>query len=91
MANLKSSKKRALQNVKRNARNQARRSELKTLTKKFVEAVETNDVASAQNLMVLTESKIARAKGKGLLRANTASRKIGTLARKLAVLQKKAA
>lgn len=91
MANLKSSKKRAIQNVKRNARNQARRSELKTLTKKFVEAVATNDVTTAQNLMLLTESKIARAQGKGLLRANTASRKIGTLARKLAVLQKKAA
>lgn len=91
MANLKSSKKRARQNVKRNARNQARRSELKTITKKFVEAVTKNDVTAAQDLMLLTESKIARAKSKGILRANTASRKIGTLARKLAVLQKKAA
>ena len=88
MANLKSSKKRARQNVIRNARNQSRRSELKTLTKKFEQAVAANDVAVAQDLMTLTESKIARAKGKGLLRANTASRKIGTLARKLANLQK---
>ena len=84
MANLKSAKKRALQNVKRRLRNQARKSELKTLTKKFFEAVSANDTKVAQELLRTTESKIARAKGKGLLSANTAARKISNLTKSLA-------
>lgn len=84
MANLKSAKKRALQNVKRRLRNQARKSELKTLTKKYLEAVNANDTKVAQELLRTTESKIARAKGKGLLSPNTAARKISSLAKSLA-------
>jgi small subunit ribosomal protein S20 len=89
MANLKSSKKRAIQNVKKNKRNTARRSDIKTITKKFVEAIESNNVVLAQELITKAESKIARGKTKGVLAANTASRKISTLARKLAKLQAK--
>jgi ribosomal protein S20 len=37
------------------------------------------------------ESKLARAKGKGVIHANTAQRKIGRLAKKVAVLQKEQA
>jgi len=84
MANLKSSKKRALQNEKRRQVNQARKSEVKTLTKKFLEAVASQDSASAQELLRLAESKIARAKGKGLFDANTAARKISRLAKQVA-------
>ncbi len=88
MANLKSAKKRARQNVKRHSCNQARRSEIKTVTKKFMAALEANDLGLAQELMVSAESKIARAKGKGIVKPNTASRKISTLARRLAAKQK---
>jgi small subunit ribosomal protein S20 len=84
MANLKSAKKSALQDSKARLRNQARRSELKTVSKKFLEAVEAKDIKGAQELLRLAESKIARAKGKGVLPANTAARKISKLARKLA-------
>jgi small subunit ribosomal protein S20 len=91
MANLKSAKKRARQNVVHRSRNQARRSELKTLTKKFLEAVDANDAQSARELMVLAESSIARAKGKKVLKPNTAARKISSMAKRLSTLQKKGA
>lgn len=87
MANLKSSKKRARQGVKRQLINQSRKSEIKTLTKKLLDAVEAKDLTQAQSLMQTAESKIARAKGKGLFAANTAARKISTLAKKVATLQ----
>jgi small subunit ribosomal protein S20 len=89
MANLKSSKKRAVQNKKRRRCNQSRRSALKTITKQFIDAIEAKDVATAQELFVQAQSDIARAKGKHVLKANTASRKIGTLAKRLNALQKK--
>jgi|WetSurMetagenome_2_1015567.scaffolds.fasta_scaffold50178_3 small subunit ribosomal protein S20 len=89
MANLKSAKKRAIQNKKRQACNQARRSEFKTLTKKFFEALEDKDMATARELMLLAESQLARAKSKRVVKANTASRKISRMARKLSTIEKK--
>lgn len=88
MANLKSAKKRAKQIAKRRVINQARESELKTLTKKFLEAVDAKDTTVARDLLCLAESKIARAKGKGVLKRNTASRKVSRLAKKLAQVEK---
>jgi len=84
MANLKSAKKRAIQNKKRQARNQARRTELKTLTKKYLDALDNNDITLARELMRETESKLARAKGKGVVKKETAQRKISKLTKKLA-------
>ena len=90
MANLKSSKKRALQNVKRQARNQARRSTIKTLTRKFMDAVQNNEVTEAQTLFVAAQSEIARGKGKGVLKKNTAAHKVSRLAKQLSTLTKSA-
>lgn len=84
MPNIKSAKKRVLQTAKRQLRNQARRSSLKTAVKKVFAALELNDVEGSKALLVAAESKIARAKGKGLLHPNTAARKISRLAKKVA-------
>lgn len=84
MANLKQTKKRALQNVKCHLVNQARKSEIKTLTKKFFAAVDAKDTQTAQDLLRLAESKIARAAGKGVFAKNTGARKISRLAKQLA-------
>ncbi|HLC06960.1 MAG TPA: 30S ribosomal protein S20 [Candidatus Babeliales bacterium] len=84
MPNIKSAKKRVLQTEKRQLRNQARKSSLKTAIKKVVVALELNDVEASKALLVAAESKIARAKGKGLLHPNTAARKISRLAKKVA-------
>jgi small subunit ribosomal protein S20 len=84
MPNIKSSKKRVLQTAKKSLRNQARRSSVKTAVKKVVVALELNDADNAKALLVLAESKIASAKGKGLMHRKTAARKISRLAKKVA-------
>ena len=84
MPNIKSAKKRVLQTAKRQLRNQARKSSIKTAIKKVVSAIENNDIATARKLFIEAESKLAQAKGKGVLHRNTAARKISRLAKKVA-------
>lgn len=84
MANLKSSKKRALTNEVRHQRNLARGSEIKTETKKVMEALAAKDLAAAKEIFKKVESKVARAQGKGLFKRATASRKISRLAKRIA-------
>ena len=87
MANKKSTKKRMLTNEKSRMLNVARRSEVKTASKKVIAALAINDLTGAQALLRDAESKIARAKGKGVLKANTAARKISSLAKKVYAAQ----
>ena len=89
MANIKSAKKRAKTNEIRRKRNIARRSDLKTSTKKFLDAIEKSNFDEAKILLKEVESKISRAKGKGLLKKNCAARKVGRLAKKLSNALKK--
>ena len=84
MPNIKSAKKRVLQTAKKSLRNQARRSSVKTAVKKVVIALELNDADNAKALLIAAESKIASAKGKGLMHRKTAARKISRLAKKVA-------
>ena len=84
MPNIKSAKKRALQTTKRQLRNQARRSSVKTAVKKVVVAIEGKNAETAKNLFLQAEAAIARARGKGLMHRNTAARKISRLAKKVA-------
>ena len=84
MANIKSAKKRARTNEENRQLNVQRRSDIKTATKKVIAALEANDVTLAQDLLRQAESKIARARGKGVLKQNTASRKVSRLAKKVA-------
>ncbi len=88
MANIKSSKKRARTNEKKRIINLTRRSEIKTIVKKYISAIDEKNIDTAKDLLKLAESKIARATGKGLLKKNTASRKISRLTKKLINLQK---
>ncbi len=84
MANIKSAKKRVKTNEKRRQQNVARRSDIKTATKKIEAALEAKDVSLAKELLRVTESKIARAAGKGLFKKNTAARKVSKLAKRVA-------
>ena len=88
MANIKSAKKRAKTNEKRRKKNVTRRSDIKTTVKKVLSAIEQKNADNAKKLLTEVESKIARAAGKNLLKKNTASRKIGRLAKKVAALAK---
>ena len=89
MANTKSSKKRALTNEKRRHKNVTRRSDVKSATKKVLAALNetTVDIALVKALLKEAESKIAKAKGKRVLKANTASRKISRLTKKVATAE----
>ena len=84
MPNIASAKKRVRQTVKRNAQNTDRRSALKTAIKKVLVAIESKDIDQAKVLLKDAEAKIARSRGKGLLHANTASRKVSRLAKRVA-------
>lgn len=84
MANLRASKRDAKRSLVSRVRNNARRSEVKTYTKKVLEALDQKNFEAAKELFRAAESKIASASGKGVLKRNTAARKVSRLARKIA-------
>ncbi len=84
MANLKSSQKQARKNIKRRGINLARKTALKTAVKKVLDAIESKDIEQAKSLLKDAQAKFSRAKSKGLLHKNNASRKISGLAKKIA-------
>ncbi len=89
MANTESAKKQARQNIVKRERNLARRTSIKTAVKKVLASIEKNDsLETIQGLLKEAESKLSRAKGKGVIHANTAQRKIGRLAKRVSALQK---
>jgi small subunit ribosomal protein S20 len=51
-------------------------------------AVEEQDVAQMKELLKDAESKLARAKGKGVLHKNTVARKVSRLAKAVAAVQR---
>ena len=85
MANTSSAKKATKQNEKRRVRNLARRTAVKTAIKKVLAAIEGKnfDLEKSQELLKDVAAKLARAKSKGIMHANTASRKLGRLAVKV--------
>lgn len=74
MANIKSAKKRAKQNVVRNARNTAQRSMLRTSVKKVLKAIEANDAAGAQAAFAIAQPILDRFSARGLIHKNKAAR-----------------
>ncbi len=84
MANSASAKKNARKNEKNRLRNAARRSALKTAIKKLIASVDGGQTAQIDTLFRDVASKLGRAKSKGLIHANAASRKLSRLAKKVA-------
>ncbi len=85
MPHKKSAKKRVVTNEASRMRNVSRRSDIKTACRKVIDALAGKDVQGAATLLKDAESKISRACGKGLLKKNTASRKVSRLAKKVAL------
>lgn len=81
MANIKSQIKRNRQNEVRASRNKAVRSELKTRTKKVVEAAEAGE--PTDEVYRLAQKKIDKAVSKGVLHPRTAARRKSRLAKKI--------
>ena len=86
MANIKSQIKRNRQNEKRNQRNKAIRSELKTRAKAALAAAESGNAGAAEEALRLAQRRIDTAVSKGVLHKNTAARRKARLARQVADL-----
>lgn len=84
MANHKSAAKRARQAVKREGRNNQSKSAVKTFEKKVLKAVENKSAAEALAALKEFTSKIMSASSKGVIKKETASRKISRLATRVA-------
>ena len=88
MPNIKSQKKRVITNQKANDINVAKRTRVRNAVKKYNAAVDAKDLASAEKLLVEAISLIDCAKNDGIYHANTASRKVSRLSKRLDALKK---
>jgi small subunit ribosomal protein S20 len=79
MANTEQSKKRARQAVARQDINKARRSRIRTFVRKVEEALASGDAAAAELALKNAQPELMRGVTKGILHANTASRKVSRL------------
>lgn len=86
MANTAQSKKRARQSETRYAINKARRSRIRTFLRKVEEALASGDQAAAAEALKNAQPELQRGVSKGVLHANTVSRKISRLAHRVKVL-----
>lgn len=86
MPNTRSAAKRVRQSRKRHLRNQAIKSEIKTLVKKCRLAVEAGEADAARQLARLAESRLDRAAKKGVIHKNTASRRATRLHRAVSAI-----
>lgn len=79
MANHESAKKRARQNLKRQARNRYTRSTMRTFVKRVRTAVAATEGETAKEALVAAMRKIDQAAAKGVIHRNQASRRISRL------------
>lgn len=83
MANIKSQKKRIKTNEKRRVRNQAVKSELKTLVRKTRESVDAGDKAAAEENLRVASRKLDVAVSKGVIHRNQARNRKSKLAKRV--------
>ncbi len=89
MAHSLSAKKRVRQDIKRRAVNRARKSQVKTLTKRFEAAVAGGDAAAAAVQFKLVSQKLDKVASTSTMHKRTAARKKSRLAKKLNALKAK--
>lgn len=90
MANTRSAEKRVRTSEIARKRNAAIRSTVRTATKKVLQALQQGDASAAGELLRQATRSIDKAKTKGVLKANTAKRKVSRLARAVAQSAQKA-
>lgn len=89
MAHTASAKKRIRQSEKRNLRNRAYKSKMKTFIKKFNDVLKTSDVEKAQLAFIDAQSVVAKTASKGVIHKNNAARRIAKMAEKLNSIKSK--
>jgi small subunit ribosomal protein S20 len=91
MANHKSALKRARQTVKRTERNRSYKTRIKNMTRAVKEAVEAGDSAKATEAFKEVNKNFHKYVSKGILKKNTAARKVSRLNKLVKSLSDKAA
>lgn len=79
MANIKSSQKKNRQRVTREARNQSRKSAMRTAVKKVRAAIGKKDVTGAESALGAAVVQLDRAASRGTVKRGTASRSVSRL------------
>ena len=87
MANTTSAKKATRKIARRTEVNKSRRSRVRGFIRKVEEAIASGDQALAQAALKAAQPELMRAATKGVLHANTASRKVSRLANRVKSLQ----
>jgi small subunit ribosomal protein S20 len=87
MANNPGAKKAIRKIAKRTAVNSARRSRVRTFLRRFDEALAAGDSGAAKAAFEVAQSELMRAVSKGVVHANTGSRKVARLHRQLKKFQ----
>jgi len=79
MANTASARKRIRQTATRTARNQARKSRMRTFVKKVEAAIAGGDKSAAADALRAAQPEMQRAAAKGVIHANNVARKLSRL------------
>ena len=87
MPNLPSAKKRTKQNERNRIRNRARKSQVKTETRKLLEAISSGNSSEAKAALAKVTKKLDQVAAKGSMHKNTAARKKSRLARRVNAIQ----
>jgi small subunit ribosomal protein S20 len=88
MANTKSAKKALRSSEKKNVINSARKSRIRTFTRKVDDAIKAGDEKKAQEAFKSLEPEIMRGVTKKVVKLNTASRKLSRLSSAIKKLKK---
>jgi len=91
MANIKSAQKRIRQTIKRTEKNRYYKTRIKTITKNVENAVEEGNLEAALNAWKVANKKFQSYVNKGILKKNTAARKISRLHKLVKSLETKEA
>ncbi|MBT1001706.1 30S ribosomal protein S20 [Paenarthrobacter sp. DKR-5] len=86
MANIKSQKKRILTNEKARQRNNAVKSELRTVIRSVNSAVESADKDAAAAALAVAGKKLDKAVSKGVIHKNNAANRKSAIAKKVSAL-----
>lgn len=81
MAHTKSALKRVRQSKKRNIRNLAVKSKVRTSTRAFRSTLEEGDPAKTKEALVAATKTLTKAASKGVIRKQTAARRVSRLAK----------
>ncbi len=89
MANTASARKRIRQTERRNARNTARKSRMRTFVRNVEDAIEAGDKAAAQEALRAAQPELQRTATTGVAHPNTVARKISRLSARIKALAAK--